>query len=116
MITSTYANDFTLGVMKIKQFFYLEPFDAQETPAIVRWFEHIVVVPLMAFWASGAYIVFEFLRGNRLLASLLFPFWALAVVVASTALHRAGHARIGLSLGTTIVALLTTVFAWFSVH
>jgi len=102
--------------MKIKQLFSLEPFDVQETPAIVRWFEHIVVVPLMAFWASGAYIVFEFLRGNRLLASLLFPFWALAVVVASTALHRAGHARIGLSLGTTIVALLATVFAWFSVH
>ena len=102
--------------MKIEQFFSLEPFDAQETPAIVRWFEHIVVVPLMAFWASGAYIVFEFLRDNRLLASLLFPFWALAVVVASTAHHRAGHAGIGLSLGTTIVALLATVFAWLLVH
>jgi hypothetical protein len=101
--------------MKIEQLFSLEPFDAQETPRLIRLFEHIVVVPLVAFWASGAYVIFEFLRGNRLLAGVLFPFWAIAVVGASAALHRAGHARIGLSLGTTFVVLLATVFAWFTV-
>lgn len=95
------AVDIAVGGMKIEHVFLLERFEHRVTPTAIRCFEQIFILPLMAFWASGVLIVFEFARGNLLRAVLRFPFWVFAVWVAPVALHRAGYARIGISLGTT---------------
>ena len=106
---STGNNNF--GRKEMPSLFPPSKFIPRKTPTWVLWFRGgVVTVPLFAFWGSGAWLVFQFLHGNRTVALGLFPLWLAVVGYAMLVLHRAGLVRISISVITTGVLL---VAIWF---
>lgn len=100
----------------MRDLFTLPKFEPRPTPSLVMVFDYIISIPLLVFWGSGAWLVFEFLRGSRVLALVLFPFWAFAVTWASLALHRAGRVRVSVSAVTTTLLLTASWIAVTSIN
>lgn len=70
----------------------------------------LALAALMTVWLSGAWIVYEILRGSWIVGFVSAAVWAPIVWVVALAAHRRGMVRLAFSLGAT--GLFLTVFAW----
>jgi len=72
-----------------------------------------ITLALAAVWGSGAWIIYQILRGNLLVGLIFASIWVPLVLVISIKLHKRGQARLIISLVTTILFLAAV--AWFCV-
>ena len=85
------------------------PFVGRPTPAWIVWLSDYFVLLLLAFWAAGAWLVFQLGWGSRGLAVVLAPIWLVLAGLIFLWLHRAGRVRLAVSVSATLVVLAISI-------
>ena len=87
-----------------------KPFLRAAARELLAYNAPLALAALMTVWLSGAWILYQILRGNWVLGLVSAAVWAPIAWVVALAAHRRGMVRLAFSLGAT--GLFLAVFAW----